>query len=43
MAIRRLLELRPISSARWQRERRLLLDGDLDYALEGARLAGLPE
>ena len=43
MAIRRLLELRPISSARWQRERRLLPRADFDYVLEGARLAGLPE
>jgi adenylate cyclase len=41
-AIRRLLELRPMSSVAWQRARRLFVR-DFEYVLEGARLAGLPE
>jgi adenylate cyclase len=43
VAIRRLLELRPMSSMAWQRARRLFLEHDSEYVLEGARLAGLPE
>jgi TolB-like protein len=43
-AIRRVLELHPMSSVRWWRQhRRLHADDDLEYLLEGARLAGLPE
>jgi adenylate cyclase len=42
-AIRHLLELRPMSSMRWQHQHRLYLLGDYEYMLEGARLAGLPE
>jgi adenylate cyclase len=42
-AISRLLELRPMSSMAWQRARRLFLENDYEYMLEGARLAGLPE
>jgi TolB-like protein/class 3 adenylate cyclase/tetratricopeptide (TPR) repeat protein len=42
-AIRRLLELRPMSSINWQRQRRLFPESDFEYLLEGARLAGLPE
>jgi adenylate cyclase len=42
-AIRRLLELRPMSSVQWQRERRIFPADDYEYVLEGARLAGLPE
>jgi TolB-like protein/class 3 adenylate cyclase/Flp pilus assembly protein TadD len=41
-AIRRLLELRPMSSATWQRQRRHFPERDFEYLLEGARLAGLP-
>jgi TolB-like protein/tetratricopeptide (TPR) repeat protein len=42
-AIRRLLELRPMSSMAWHRARRQFLVHDNEYILEGARLAGLPE
>jgi tetratricopeptide (TPR) repeat protein len=42
-ALARLLELRPMSSATWQRQRRLILEDDYEYALAGARMAGLPE
>jgi adenylate cyclase len=43
-AIRRLLELHPMSSVRWWRQhRRLHEDDDLEYLLEGARLGGLPD
>jgi TolB-like protein/class 3 adenylate cyclase len=42
-AIRHLLELRPMSSIRWQHQHRLYPLGDYEYILEGARLAGLPE
>jgi len=42
-AIRRLLELQPNGSVRWERARRLALEDDFEYAIEGARLAGLPE
>jgi len=42
-AIRRLLELHPMSTVSWHRRRRPLREHDLDYVLEGARLAGLPE
>ncbi len=42
-ALAQLLELRPMSSATWQRQRRLLLEDDYEYALAGARMAGLPE
>ena len=42
-AIRRLLELRPMSSIAWQRARRLSPEHDYEYMLEGVRLAGLPE
>ena len=42
-AIRRLLELHPMSSASWHRQRRRLRGDDFEYLMEGARLAGLPE
>jgi adenylate cyclase len=42
-AIRRLLKLRPMSSVAWQRQRRFFLEGDFEYLVEGAQLAGLPE
>jgi len=42
-AIRRLLELHPMSSVSWHRQRRLCLEEDFEYVLQGARLAGLPE
>jgi TolB-like protein/class 3 adenylate cyclase/tetratricopeptide (TPR) repeat protein len=42
-AIQRLLELRPMSSATWQRQHRVFPENDHEYMLEGARLAGLPE
>lgn len=42
-AIRRLLEMQPMSTVSWHRERRPLREHDLEYVLEGARLAGLPE
>jgi len=42
-AVRRLLELQPNGSVRWERKRRLALEDDFEYAIEGARLAGLPE
>ena len=42
-AIRRLLELRPMSSVAWQRARRMFLERDYEYVLEGAKRAGLPE
>ena len=42
-AVRRLLELRPMSSMTWLRKRRLFPEHDFEYLLEGARLAGLPE
>jgi tetratricopeptide (TPR) repeat protein len=44
IAIRRLLELNPMSSMSWIRRRYPVLPkGDYEYPLEGARLAGLPE
>jgi adenylate cyclase len=42
-AIRRLLEMRPMSSVTWQRRYRPFPEDDYEYVLEGARLAGLPE
>jgi TolB-like protein/class 3 adenylate cyclase len=42
-AIRRLLELHSMSSARWWRQHRRHPEEDTEYLLEGARLAGLPE
>src|SRR5262249_27464175 len=42
-AIQRLLELHPMSTASWHWQRRPLREDDLEYVLEGARLAGLPE
>jgi adenylate cyclase len=42
-AIRRLLELRPMSTVTWQRERRRFPESDNEYMLEGARRAGLPQ
>jgi TolB-like protein/class 3 adenylate cyclase len=42
-AIRRLLALRPMSSVAWQRARRMFLERDYEYVLEGAKRAGLPE
>jgi Flp pilus assembly protein TadD len=42
-AIHRLLELRPMSSVAWQRQRRHFRQDDFEYLLEGARLAGLPD
>jgi adenylate cyclase len=41
VAIQRLLDLHPMSSARWWREHRRHREGDTEYLLEGARLAGL--
>ena len=43
VAIRRLLELHPMSTVSWQRQRRPVHEDDIEYLLEGARLAGLPE
>jgi adenylate cyclase len=42
-AIRRLLDLHPMSSARWWRKHRRHREEDTEYLMEGARLAGLPE
>jgi TolB-like protein/tetratricopeptide (TPR) repeat protein len=42
-AIRRLLELHPMSSVRWRRQHRLLPEDDYEYVLDGARGVGLPE
>ena len=42
-AIRRLLELHPMSSARWWRQHRRHPEEDTEYLLEGARVAGLSE
>jgi adenylate cyclase len=42
-AIRRLLELHPLSTVSWHRHRRPIRENNLEYVLEGARLAGLPE
>ena len=42
-AIRRLLELHPMSSVSLAAAARLHPEGDYEYLLEGARLAGLPE
>jgi adenylate cyclase len=42
-AIRRLLELHPTSTVSWQRRRRRFREDDIEYLMEGARLAGLPE
>ncbi len=42
-AMQRLLELRPKSSVKWQREHRLYHEVDYEFMLDGARLAGLPE
>ena len=43
IAINRLMELRPMSSVTWQRQRRLFPTDDFEYLIEGARRAGLPE
>jgi TolB-like protein/tetratricopeptide (TPR) repeat protein len=43
VAIRRLLELHPTSTVSWQRQRRPVREDDIEYLLDGARLAGLPE
>jgi tetratricopeptide (TPR) repeat protein len=43
VAIRRLLELHPTSTVSWQRQRRRVREDDIEYLMEGARLAGLPE
>jgi adenylate cyclase len=42
-AIRRVLELHPISSVSWWRQHRQVPEDGFEYWLEGARLAGLPE
>jgi len=42
-AIRRLLELHPMDSVKWRRQRRRVREDDFEYLMEGARLAGLPE
>ena len=42
-ALERFLEMRPMSSATWQRQRRLYPKDDYEFLLEGARKAGLPE
>ena len=41
--MRRLLELRPMSSVAWQRDHRLFPKDDYEHLLDGARLAGLPD
>jgi adenylate cyclase len=42
-AIRRLLELNPMSTRSWFWQRRRFLEEDFEYLMAGARLAGLPE
>jgi adenylate cyclase len=42
-AIQRLLELHPMSTVSWHRQRRPLREDDIEYLMKGARLAGLPE
>jgi hypothetical protein len=42
-AIRRLLELNPMSTVSWLLQRRRMREDDFEYVLEGARRAGLPE
>jgi TolB-like protein/class 3 adenylate cyclase/Flp pilus assembly protein TadD len=42
-AIRRLLELHPLSSVRWRRQHRLYPEDDYEYVLDGACRVGLPE
>jgi tetratricopeptide (TPR) repeat protein len=43
-AMARMLELRPVTTVAWQRRRGTHFPvEDFEYALEGARLAGLPE
>jgi adenylate cyclase len=42
-AIRRLQELNPLRTVSWYRQHRRFREDDLEYVLEGARLAGLPE
>ncbi|TXL69772.1 tetratricopeptide repeat protein [Vineibacter terrae] len=42
-AIRRLLELNPTSTVSWQRQHLLFREDAIEYLMEGARLAGLPE
>lgn len=42
-AIRRLLELHPMSTVSWHRQHRFSPEDDWEYMLGGARLAGLPE
>jgi tetratricopeptide (TPR) repeat protein len=42
-AIRRLLELTPMCTVSWWRQRRRFRVDDFEYLMEGARLAGLPE
>ena len=41
--MRRFLQMRPMSSAAWQRQRRLYPEDDYEFLLEGACKAGLPE
>ncbi len=42
-AIRRLLDLNPTSTVSWQRQRLRFREDAIEYLMEGARLAGLPE
>ena len=42
-SMKRLLELRPMSSVAWQRSHRLFPRDDYEHLLDGARLAGLPD
>jgi tetratricopeptide (TPR) repeat protein len=42
-AIQRLLEMQPMSTVSWHRQRRPVREHELNYVLEGARRAGLPE
>jgi TolB-like protein/class 3 adenylate cyclase len=42
-AIRRLLELNPMSTVSWFRQRRRIREDDFEYVMGGTRLAGLPE
>lgn len=42
-SMKRLLQLRPMSSMSWQRDHRLFPQADYERVLEGARLAGLPD
>ncbi len=42
-AMSRVMDMRPMSSVTWHRQRRPYPDDDYEYLLDGARRAGLPE